>query len=58
MAPMPILFDIGPLLITTLGLFELNLVYSPTRNHFHLASLGNNKEEISKCDSVNILINY
>jgi len=55
---MPVLFNIAPLLITTLGLFELNLVYSPTRNRIHLASLGNNKEEMSKCDSVDILINY
>lgn len=36
------------IMITTLGLFELNVVYSPRSNSFHLTSLGNSQEAKSK----------
>ncbi len=49
-------FDLGPFLLTTLGLFELHVVYCPTRDTFHLTPLENRQEEMSKCDSF-VLIN-
>lgn len=58
MAPLPLLIDLAPLLITTLGIFEFSLVYCPVRDHFHISSLGNSQEEMSKCESINVSINY
>ena len=58
MAPLPLLLNLAPILITTLGLFEFSLVYCPARDHFHISSLGNSQEEMSKWDGINVFINY
>ena len=58
MAALPLLINLAPFLITTLGIFEFSLVYCPARDHFHISSLGNSQEEMSKCESINVSINY
>jgi len=36
------------LMFTTLGIFELNVIYSPRSNSFRLTSLGNSQNAKSK----------
>ena len=61
MAPVEQIINLGPFLLTTLGIFELSVVYCPIRDSFHLTPLGNNPEEISKCNSIiltNLLVYF
>ena len=58
MAPMPtLIIELAPLIMTTLGLFEFNLVYCPARDHFHISALGNSQEEMSKYERINVCVN-
>ena len=51
MAPLS-LFDLGPFLITTLGITELTVVYCPIKDDFRLEPLGNSREDMGKFHSI------
>ena len=42
------LFQLPSFLLTTLGIFELSVVYSPGSETFHLTTLGNSQEAMRK----------
>lgn len=45
----PLLFNFTKnILLTTLGIFELIVVYCPRSDDFHLTALGNSPENMSK----------
>ena len=54
MAPLD-LFNLGTLLVTTLGITELLVVYCPIRDDFRLALLGNSRENMGKFHSISYI---
>jgi len=46
--PVTGLVQLPPFLLTTLGIFELSVVYSPGSETFHLTTLGNSQEAMRK----------
>ena len=44
--------SLGPFLLSTLGIFELSVVYCPITNNFHISPLDNDQENMGEYDSI------